>query len=594
MRELHDKATKFKETGLVHVLDAELTIVKSDTAISSELRDSLRSQVKVLEDVPDSEKDWHPGSHRMVLDLVHPSLFPLIYGVTRIMPTGSVPLDECLNFIGLGVPTDLPQWEGDAEMSWPPMRQHHHLPPLYGKHQWLPTDVELTANGGAVIKSYINNLHPKHHKELYKTLEKIVEAAVPLWEACLSWQSDRRRIKITDSGSYDWILPEGVKYPRAGRSDVGTTPAVDADGDTQVTDAAQGGGEDEWSDMPDEEEEDDMDEDEDDDDYKWTDEYQDWWREHRILTWPTLGTYTPIDESQVWTTSTKARELQSVGQDLRRQFADKGGLQVIFKLANIHLTPQKAVYGGGEWHIEGSLNERICATVLYYYDEDNITDSTLAFRHALDGDHLTMLPEQNEYESLEAWLGIENDGPMVQELGSVLTRQGRMLAFPNIVQHRVGRFELKDRSRPGHRKILAMFLIDPHRRIPSTATCPPQQKDWWAPMIRRQAAEEAAFVAEVEKGVVGQDAKPVTYTKGLGSLPAEVLEQVIDMVDEFPLTWKQAVMYRKKLMAERAKIATHVDEVLMEVCLPFVQPVCCGRDEDTNTPLQETFSFCEH
>ena len=40
--------------------------------------------------------------------------------------------------------------------------------------------------------------------------------------------------------------------------------------------------------------------------------------------------------------------------DLKREFAGKG-LQVIVKLANIHLTPEKPIYGGGTWHVEGQL-----------------------------------------------------------------------------------------------------------------------------------------------------------------------------------------------------------------------------------------------
>jgi len=31
------------------------------------------------------------------------------------------------------------------------------------------------------------------------------------------------------------------------------------------------------------------------------------------------------------------------------------GLQVIVKLANIHLTPEKPTYNGGSWHVEGQL-----------------------------------------------------------------------------------------------------------------------------------------------------------------------------------------------------------------------------------------------
>ena len=40
--------------------------------------------------------------------------------------------------------------------------------------------------------------------------------------------------------------------------------------------------------------------------------------------------------------------------DLKMMFT-KRGLQVIVKLANIHLTPEKPEYGGGTWHVEGQL-----------------------------------------------------------------------------------------------------------------------------------------------------------------------------------------------------------------------------------------------
>jgi hypothetical protein len=40
--------------------------------------------------------------------------------------------------------------------------------------------------------------------------------------------------------------------------------------------------------------------------------------------------------------------------DLKTEFARRG-IQVIVKLANIHLTPEKPEYGGGTWHGEGQL-----------------------------------------------------------------------------------------------------------------------------------------------------------------------------------------------------------------------------------------------
>ena len=40
--------------------------------------------------------------------------------------------------------------------------------------------------------------------------------------------------------------------------------------------------------------------------------------------------------------------------DLKEDYA-KSGLQVIVKLANIHLTPENPSYEGGSWHVEGQL-----------------------------------------------------------------------------------------------------------------------------------------------------------------------------------------------------------------------------------------------
>ena len=56
------------------------------------------------------------------------------------------------------------------------------------------------------------------------------------------------------------------------------------------------------------------------------------------------------------------------------------------RLANIELTPESPEYEGGTWHVEGQLNEHICATALYYYDNENIMPSQLAFRQQSDTD----------------------------------------------------------------------------------------------------------------------------------------------------------------------------------------------------------------
>jgi len=122
-----------------------------------------------------------------------------------------------------------------------------------------------------------------------------------------------------------------------------------------------------------------------------------------------------------------------------------------------------------------------------------------------------MKPPQNEYQSLEEYYGIQNEEAAIQELGEVVTREDRLLAFPNVLQHSVRPFELADPSKPGHRKLLAMFLVDPHVRVISTGNVPPQNRAWWSEEVRK--------------------------VKPFKMLAPEIFEKIIEEVEEFPISW---------------------------------------------------------
>jgi hypothetical protein len=72
-----------------------------------------------------------------------------------------------------------------------------------------------------------------------------------------------------------------------------------------------------------------------------------------------------------------------------------------------------------------------------------------------------------------------------------------------------------------------MFLVDPNNAVLSTANIPPQRQDWWL----EEWLEDTP----------------------LADLPPEVFMCIMDFVD-WPLSWKQAVKIREKLMAERTAI----------------------------------------
>lgn len=467
------------------IFDSQCDIVKSDTIISLELKEELKSAVEPVENIPDRLKDWHPGSNEQVLDLVHPSLFPLVYGLSRILPMTTIGLKDCVRSCGDGetIPSQsedevnlsrarhIPEWEWDS---------HVRLWSL--RFQWLPCEVAFTGHEDVKITSYINNLHPVHHENVYGVIEKIIAKAVPLWSQILGsfeYRKGKGRIMPVDMIEYEY--PLGEVYPRQ-------------EGETS-----------------------------DDEDF-WERSNQ-WIRANRILIKP---------DARIFSTPTQP----SKPFDLREKFAQKG-LQVIVKLANIHLTPSSPKYPGGSWHIEGQLNEHICASALYYYDEVNITPSHLAFRQSCCGDDLMDVGyEQEDHEGLEYLWDIEQNGPTIQDLGTVLTREGRLLAWPNVLQHQVQPFELQDESKPGHRKILALFLVDPFQHIISTANVPPQRKDWWTEEVMKTIAPSKGKFAE---------------------LPPELMQNVLNGVDGFPISLEKAKDIRTELMGERSVFVQNVD-----------------------------------
>ena len=124
-------------------------VVKSDKVVSDDLKKDLQSAVSPLENVPDREKDWHPGSEEQVLDLVHPSLYPLVHGQTRILADGTVGLDDCTKRCGNGEVLSRPlasEWERRRGCS---LKQDNNA--WSHKFQWLPSEFDLPAGSDDVM-----------------------------------------------------------------------------------------------------------------------------------------------------------------------------------------------------------------------------------------------------------------------------------------------------------------------------------------------------------------------------------------------------------------------------------------------------------
>ncbi|KAH7009348.1 uncharacterized protein B0I36DRAFT_300409 [Microdochium trichocladiopsis] len=204
------------------------------------------------------------------------------------------------------------------------------------------------------------------------------------------------------------------------------------------------------------------------------------------------------------------------------------GLQVIVRADSITLDAGRekvAEFVGSSWSLAGQPNEHVVAIALLAYDVDNVTDVRVSFRQQTDirentynygqgGLHqeaatfsVFKMPAHTWFKaSLEKALcdifgfdeaeiaGHTPTFPMeMQELGSVALAKGRLIAFPNTMEHRIGPFSLQDESKKvGHVRWITLMLVDPHYRICSTRNVPSQQGDF-------SREEAAGYKRDMEK-----------------------------------------------------------------------------------------------
>lgn len=346
------------------------------------------------------------------MNLVNPSLFPLVYGRTKVLTQGGVVgFENFLESCGIGEIAAIPCSEEPEERSG---RQRHvqRRSKYSNKFQWLPCEVEFQGEGNDVkITSYINNLHAIHYNNLYGLIERLIGLSVEAWNQVLVYNNINRtppRIQTfghEDDPSYpEWAKVDGHQPGYIKESELGEEIFKHIMKHTN-----------EYLKLPDNPRS------------EWTlsatesrslDKYLDgrlipakdladfieWkWRRIRKTLHPEPGVaysyedwkignveeavVTPSESERLWSTPV-GHKWYTV--DLAKTWREKG-LQIIIKLASIELTPEKPTYEGGSWHLEGMLNEHIVATSLYYYDVYNTTESRIHFRQEAELDEMGFL-----------------------------------------------------------------------------------------------------------------------------------------------------------------------------------------------------------
>ncbi|TFK66718.1 hypothetical protein BDN72DRAFT_859695 [Pluteus cervinus] len=377
------KLPLFVEHGAICVYDGD--VVKSDTVIPQSVKEALQRAVAPLEDVPENNRDWHPGSNEQVLDLVHPSLFPLIYGKSRILPDSLTSLEDFAKRCGEGVTLPVPP-ENEAGLA----NKRDLGRTVTVKRRGC---IAKSSSGFHAMLIYLGSAQKEDYPQ-----QMAGEDENDYW--------DRRQNCDTREG----IRPEPATLSPPSKAS--------------------------WDALP-------------------------------------SGELKP--ENVV---------------DLKRSLGIPS-------------------YPGGTWHVKGQLLTRLSAIVLRIGDE------------------------QDDHDWLPVLFGCEQHGTPLQNIGGVETKEGRVITFPNILQHQVQPFQLADPTRPGHRKILALFPVDPHIRVISTANVPCQRQDGWS-----QTIQESAY---------GGTEKDRTR---FNQLPVELMK-VVDEVEDFPIRLEEAKRLRDELTEER-------------------------------------------
>ncbi|KAJ2053319.1 hypothetical protein H4S04_000758 [Coemansia sp. S16] len=393
----------------------------SDTLVDAKTTDELRDYAAILEAVPDNQKDWYLEGQSRVLNLVDPSLFPLIYSRSKLCRQPGISPQAALSLEELGeFPGSLEGWhralnvteDGESDY-FLPTGHGRWWPGATNKFSWLPSEFCVDDNGAVTIESYINNLHPVRHAALYSIIARIFSNFLPLLEHVVTDLVHPRRQRV---------IPDQDKYYKSDE------PMPDMD----------------------------------------IDEY-----DEEISLWRRRAEFIhPQPEPFV----VPMRPINPYKLCGRR-------LQAIVKMTNIELASDRPTFGGEDWKLAGLDNERIIATGVFFYDVANIMPSSLRFREAVCCWDFAV--EQFDVDSVVKAYGIEEyllcgENPVSQELGSIGIEDGRCLVFPNVHQYKFPELKLEDSTMSGHCKMLTFYFVDPSTRIPSTEVVPPQQQDWYS------------------------------------------------------------------------------------------------------------------
>ncbi|KAF6818655.1 DUF1665 domain containing protein [Colletotrichum plurivorum] len=451
IEELQEKAQLYQSTGIVPLLDMEARLARSDTVIPPELKAAFQRAALSIERVSTDKTGLLPTqfqttdsilpskleSASFAANLIDPALYPLINGRSRVLLIKEIGLDNCLSHIAEGI--TVPKTGILDEM----FRKGKHVPrlPWSPYFQLLPCEVRFPDAQNAKIVSYVSNLHPQDHVDVYHLLEKIITKAMPLWNLvyCTIYQdtmrcdvrilcNELRRVFPGEPNTFLNLKEDllSSKMRRRVRKTSGSMKRSRRDG-------------------------------------------------RKLPTAEAMADYTTM-------------------------LGGAEGIQVIVKLRAIYLTPERPVYNmTSNPVLDGAWNDHIVATALYFFDDENVTDSKISFQSQVN----------EEFSESFAWL---DDVPGDVSLDELFGFKG--VVYPP--KHRIRRDPATGRSSRCTSSIRA-------------------SESYLRPTCRRN-------------GPTGGRERFSNSGGQFNGLPKEVVDMVVDNVTDFPIHRNEALRLRREYM----------------------------------------------
>ena len=445
VEEVKYNVSGFLDSKAVPAIDGG--VFKSDVAVPKSLSAEFRNTAASLQ-----RATRHTNPVNKVSHIVDPYSYPFSWEHTRTLhfeePLG---LSDCISRTCEG---QLARQPAESDCPDDARSRYKNDMAFSRRFQYLPFEITFgdRGEGGAKITSYINNVHPMKHRNIYNILESFIDKTIPMFN---------HSIMAIKAPSYENV--------RLHVAFMGREPFIKKDVDD----------------------------------------------------------FRPAEQRTVLDfADTQGRYRDWLRVDLKKEFWNIG-LQYVPHVQEIILTPEESIFNGEDWHVQGQRNERICATAVYIYNSENITSARISFRRRIHDEEASLAAGAIQEPPFAPEIyGAQSGDPVIQHMGDLELPEGRVITYPNMFQSRLLPFELKDKNKPGCVKMLMLHLIDPNRRMMSTAMVPPQRKDWWADEIRRHNAR-------------------------IYRLPPEIWDLIVDMVEECPIGTHEAEKIQREFMEER-------------------------------------------